>query len=206
MHLRIAQYADKIYFDLADPEWRAVEIDPSGWRVVHEPAGAFRRTAGMAALPVPQPGGSITQLRSFVNLSDANFVLFVAVLVDALLPGHPHPVLYLAGEEGSIKSTTAEDCPQSDRSKHNVSLRTLPRSVRDLFVDAHGAHMLRPTTICRVFTGCFRCALSDHLGQRLWDAQTLYRHGPVVDRRQSPGRPYRPGQRHHPFRSQPIVP
>jgi hypothetical protein len=141
VYLRLAESRGKIYVDLCDPEWRAVEIDANGWRITSDPPVRFRRTAGMAALPVPQRGGSIKQLRGFVNLTDAGFVLFVSALLDAFRPSRPHPVLYLAGEEGSAKSTAAK-IARSLIDPNNVPLRNLPGTVRDLFVAVHGSHML----------------------------------------------------------------
>ena len=58
----------------------------------------------MRALPLPQRDGSIAQLKQFVNISDNAFVLFVAVLLDALRSERPHVVLNLIGKEGSGKS------------------------------------------------------------------------------------------------------
>jgi hypothetical protein len=34
VHVRIAEHCGCIYIDLADEEWRAVEISASGWRIV----------------------------------------------------------------------------------------------------------------------------------------------------------------------------
>ena len=107
VHLRAAEFGGRIYLDLADEEWRTIEIDSEGWRVLGDAPIRFRRTSSMRALPVPQRGGSIDQLRRFVNLSANDFILFVAGLLDALRPGRPHPVLFLTGEEGSAKSTAA---------------------------------------------------------------------------------------------------
>src|SRR5262245_26272993 len=53
VHVRIAEHAGHIYLDLADEQWRAVEIGPDGWRVIGCPPVRFRRPAGMLALPVP---------------------------------------------------------------------------------------------------------------------------------------------------------
>src|SRR5215468_7537455 len=76
VHVRLAEHADHIYLDLADERWRAVEIAPGGWRVVGSPPVRFRRAAGVLALPTPEPGGSIEELASFLNLSSRNdFVL-----------------------------------------------------------------------------------------------------------------------------------
>jgi hypothetical protein len=139
--LRAAKFGGKIYLDIGDPEWHIVEIDGTGWRMIQDPPVRFRRTAGTAALPLPQHGGSIAQLRRLVNLSDSGFVLYVSWLLDALCPGRPHPVLYLAGEEGSAKSTAAR-IARSLVDPSNVPLRTLPTTVRDLFVSAHGSRAL----------------------------------------------------------------
>ena len=166
VHLRVAEYDGKIYLDLADSEWRAAEIDASGWRVVHDPPVRFRRTAGMAALPMPQPGGSITQLRQFVNLSDPHFILYVATIVDALRPGFPHPVLYLAGETGSGKSWLAEirrkltDPSTEDSTAGDADLRTLPSTIRDLFVSAYNTYALTFDNV-----SAFSPAISDTLCQ-----------------------------------------
>jgi hypothetical protein len=79
VHVRIAEHAGHIYLDLADEHWRAVDIGPDGWRVIECPPVRFRRPAGMLPLPVPQQGGSIESLNSFLNLASRDdFVLIVA--------------------------------------------------------------------------------------------------------------------------------
>src|SRR6516165_4438646 len=59
VHIRVAEHDGRVYLDLADEHWRAVEIDADGWRVVSCPPVRFRRAAGMLPLPVPTEGGSI---------------------------------------------------------------------------------------------------------------------------------------------------
>jgi hypothetical protein len=79
VHVRVAGADGKLYVDLGDDSWRAVEIDADGWRIVDNPPVRFRRAAGMQALPIPQRGGSIATLRRFLNVqSDNDFVLVVA--------------------------------------------------------------------------------------------------------------------------------
>src|SRR5262249_3102937 len=51
VHVRIAEHAGRIYLDLADEHWRAVEIGPGEWRVNRCPPVRFRRPAGMLPLP-----------------------------------------------------------------------------------------------------------------------------------------------------------
>lgn len=139
--LRAAKFAAKIYIDIGDAEWHVVEIDADGWRLIQDSPVRFRRTAGMTELPLPEHGGSIEQLRPLVNLSEDGFVLYVSWLLDALCPGRPHPVLYLAGEEGSAKSTVAK-IARSLVDNNAVPLRNLPTTTRDLFVSAHGSRAL----------------------------------------------------------------
>jgi hypothetical protein len=105
VHVRLAEYDGRIYLDLGDEHWRAIEIGPDGWRVSKSPPVRFRRPAGMLPLPVPQPGGSIEALLPLLNLSSRNdFVLVVAWLLAALRSSGPYPVLAISGEQGSAKT------------------------------------------------------------------------------------------------------
>jgi hypothetical protein len=158
VQLRAADSGGRIYLDLGDEQWRAVEMDKVDWRVV-EPPVRFRRTAAMRPLPLPQRGGSIHQLRRFVNLNESDFILLVAVLVDALRPGKPHPVLYLAGEEGTAKSTLAK-IVRLLIDPSGTPLRTVPGKVRDFFVSAHNNYALSFDNISRITP-----AISDALCQ-----------------------------------------
>jgi hypothetical protein len=109
VHVRIAEQEGHIYLDLADECWRAIEIGPEGWRVIGSPPVRFRRAAGMLPLPVPQAGGSIEALASFLNLRNRNdFVLVVAWLLAALRAGGPYPVLAISGEQGSAKTVLSK--------------------------------------------------------------------------------------------------
>ena len=140
VHLRVAEFEAKIYLDLADESWRAVEIDAEGWRVIDAPPVRFRRTAAMQPLPNPVRGGTIDELRQFVNLNESDFLLSVAFALDTLRVGRPHPVLYLAGGEGTAKSTLTQILG-SLIDPHRLKLRRLP-NVRDLFVAAHNQSIL----------------------------------------------------------------
>src|SRR5260370_6927164 len=96
VHIRIAEHAGHIYLDLADEEWRAVEIGPDGWRVIGCPPVRFRRPAGMLPLPVPQQGGSIESLSSFLNLASRDdFVLILPSFLPPLRSARPYPPLPL---------------------------------------------------------------------------------------------------------------
>jgi hypothetical protein len=62
----------RLYLDLANGTWEAVEIDATGWRVIDDPPVRFPRAAGMQPLPVPVRGGSIEALRPFLNVRTAS--------------------------------------------------------------------------------------------------------------------------------------
>lgn len=164
VHLRTASYDDKLYLDLCDEAWRAVEIDREGWRVIASPPVRFRRTPGMQSLPIPEPGGSIELLRRFLNITrESDFVLVVAWLLAALRDQGPYPVLVLSGEQGSAKSTfTAILRLLVD--PNVASLRAMPRDDRELFIAARNGHLLAfdnlsnlstatSDTLCRLANG-----------------------------------------------------
>jgi hypothetical protein len=109
VHIRTAEHGGRIYLDLADEHWRAVEIGPDGWRVTGSPPVRFRRPAGISPLPVPEPGKSIEVLNSLLNLSNRNdFVLIVAWLLAALRSKGPYPLLAISGEQGSAKTVLSQ--------------------------------------------------------------------------------------------------
>ncbi len=140
VHVRIAEYDDAIYVDLANEQWEAVEINRSGWRVVSSEATPvrFRRPRGMLRLPTPARDGSIEQLRKFINIGGedlAGWRLLVAWLIQALRPTGPYPVLIFQGEQGSAKSTV-ERLLRALVDPSTAPLRTTPRNERDLIIAA----------------------------------------------------------------------
>jgi hypothetical protein len=102
---RLASTDGKIYIDLCDDDYRAVEIDGTGWRVISDPPVWFVRPRSMTRIPCPEQGGSLKLLRPFANLSDEDFVLFISWLVSAANPDGPFFVLSISSEHGSGKSS-----------------------------------------------------------------------------------------------------
>jgi hypothetical protein len=164
VYIRVGGLDGRIYLDLCDEAWRAVEIDADGWRVIDTPPIRFRRTAGMLPLPLPETGGSIEELRPFLNVrSDDEFILAVAFLLAALRDRGPYPPLALFGEHGTAKSTFAKFL-RVLIDPNTVLLRALPRDDRDLYIAATNAHVLGydnisfladwiSDTFCRLSTG-----------------------------------------------------
>jgi hypothetical protein len=142
IHVRLAEQDGLIYLDLADKEWRAVEIGSDGWRVVGSPHVRFKRCAGMLPLPVPQRDGSIGELARFLNLpADNDFILAVSWLLAALRPDGPYPVLAIAGEQGSAK-TALTKILRGLVDPNIAAARSLPREERDLMIATNHGHVL----------------------------------------------------------------
>jgi hypothetical protein len=142
VHLRTAGHNGKIYLDLGDPAWRVVEIDTEGWRVVDRSPVRFTRAKGMLPLPIPVKGGTVHDLRKFINIrNDGDFTLVVAYILAALRPQGPYPILALRGEEGTGKSTLVRII-RSLVDPNKVPLRSLQREERDLYIAASNGHLL----------------------------------------------------------------
>ncbi len=140
--LRVAEHNGSIYLDLADKTWQCVEIDDQGWRIIRAPPCRFRRTAGILPLPRPQKGGSVEALLPFLNLACRNdFVLVVAWLLSALWPHGPYPLLAIAGEQGSAK-TTLTKVLRGLLDPNVAPVRALSRDERELMVSANNGHVL----------------------------------------------------------------
>jgi len=164
VHIRVGELDGRLYLDLGDDTWRAVEIDATGWRVIENPPVRFRRASGMKPMPVPVAGGSIETLRSFLNVqTDADFVLVVVWVLACLRNRGPYPIIVLSGEQGSAKSTFSAIL-RALIDPNTAPLRALPREDRDLFIAASNGHVLAfdnvsglppwiSDTLCRLATG-----------------------------------------------------
>ncbi len=138
IHLRVANHRGKLYLDLCDRAWRAVEIDEEGWRVVERPPPRFHRTRGSQPLPVPERGGGLDELRRFLNVDQRGWILIKAFLVASLRPSVPCPILVAKGEQGAGK-TTACRVISALVDPRTGALRGVPREVRDLTAAARNS-------------------------------------------------------------------
>jgi len=163
-YVRLAEADNRIFLDLCNDEWGVVEIDGEGFRIVANSPVKFIRSKGMLPLPHPTNGGSIEELREFINIdSEESWVLLVGFLLASLSPCGPYPILILQGEQGCGKSTLARVIRELiDPS--GASLRTLPRDVRDLMIAARNAWLMNfdnlsgltdwmSDALCRISTG-----------------------------------------------------
>jgi hypothetical protein len=149
---RIGWLDGKLYLDLADEHWQAIEVSASGWHVVNKCPVAFRRTEGMLPLPIPTLGGSIEDLKPFLHLKPPrhidgvgevhdDWILLIGWILGAFLPNGPHPVLALHGERGTGKSVITKILRRLlDPAKAPATGK--PREPRDLMIAAKNSYTL----------------------------------------------------------------
>ena len=132
----------KLYLDLCDDKWRAIEIDTAGWRVIDSPPIRFIRSRGMLPLPIPQKNGSVEKLGSLINVKSAqDFTLIIAWLLAALRDRGPFPVLVVTGQHGSAKSTLLKILRQLI-DPNVANLRAPPKDPDDLYITATLSHIV----------------------------------------------------------------
>ena len=164
--LRLAEHDGKLYFDLADRDWRVVEISGDGWKIVPSAEAPVRFVRRLAMLPLPEPvtGGKLDEMRSFMNVEDdATWALVASWLVMTLHPSGPYPILSVTGEQGSAKTSFCK-LLRSTVDPNRADLRAVPKDERDLMIAATNSHLMAydnlsgitqelSDSLCRIATG-----------------------------------------------------
>ncbi len=129
---RVAWKGEALWYDMTDARWRAVEIALGAWRLVEQPPTLFKRYGHQEAQVEPQHGGSVHDVLPFVNITDAQQqLLFLVNLVSCFIPGFPHVILNIHGENGSAKTTVFKIMRRLiDPSKTEV--RSFPKEKNEL--------------------------------------------------------------------------
>jgi hypothetical protein len=143
--LRVGWLNGKLYLDLVDSRWRAVEVDANGWRVVDEPSARFCRAKGMLPLPEPQQGDPVigmNRLRSLLRIpDDGDYVIVISALLAALAARGPFVILNFIGEPGAAKTTTVKTLRMLI--DPNLALtRSPPKNEGDVYIAANKSLIL----------------------------------------------------------------
>lgn len=161
---RVGARDGKLFIDLADPDWRTVEIDAAGFRVVKSDGLPFVRSPRMRPLCAPERGGSIEELRRFANVEgDADFFLLIAWLIGSLRDRGPYPILVLNGQQGTGKSLLSR-LLRSLVDPTSPAIQGPPKDEAALIVTAQNCHLLTldnlsfidaaiSDALCRLATG-----------------------------------------------------
>jgi hypothetical protein len=166
--VRIGGHDGRIYLDLCNDDWQAIEIDADGWRLVDKSPIRFIRSSGMLPLPMPVKNGTtkdgINALRKFININEgADFALIKAWVLGALYDHGPYPVLALIAQHGAAKSTILKIL-RALIDPNSGDLRAPPRNPDDLYIAASRSHLLPidnvsslpewfSDALCRIATG-----------------------------------------------------
>lgn len=109
IHPRVAYEENVLWYDLADPQWRAVRIDKRGWNIENTPPILFRRYQHMRAQTAPCGSLDPREIFEFINIEDQEMkLLLLAWIISCFIKGFPHPAPMLYGPQGSAKTTASE--------------------------------------------------------------------------------------------------
>jgi len=86
-----------------------VRVAEDGWSIEPEPGAYFLRPNGMPVLDLPEHGGSLDRLWDFARVGEQDRDLVLAWMLQQADPDYEAatPLLYLTGQHGAAKSTTA---------------------------------------------------------------------------------------------------
>jgi hypothetical protein len=140
--VRVAEKDGKIYVDMGDVDWNAIEISGGTWKMVTNPPVKFVRPKGLLPLVVPERGGNIDDLRCLLNAGDDDtWMLIVAWMLQAFWPRGPYAHLSLGGEQGTLKSTMTRMIKMIiDPS--TTALRRMPKNEEDMMIAAKRERVL----------------------------------------------------------------
>ncbi|TSD01068.1 MAG: hypothetical protein Greene101415_471, partial [Parcubacteria group bacterium Greene1014_15] len=109
IHPRVACEDDVWWYDLADPQWRAVRIDKNGWTIENTPPILFRRYQHMRAQVIPSGLSDPREIFEFINIENEEMkLLFLVWIISCFVKGFPHPAPMMYGPQGSAKTTASE--------------------------------------------------------------------------------------------------
>lgn len=107
LNLRSAYHDGSIYYDLADSNWRAIKVSPSGCEILEQPPILFVRNKNTKEQVEPIFHGDLRLLINHVRIPNPDDqLLFLVYIVTSLIPMIPHPLLVFCGEKGAAKSTS----------------------------------------------------------------------------------------------------
>ena len=164
VYLRVARLTDRIYIDLCDDRWRAIEVTREGWRVVEDHPVKFRRNRNAAPLVIPVHQGNTDLIHPFLATDEDNVPLIKGFVLCALAGVSPFPIMGVSGEQGSVKSTLCRVIKRLIDPVHKGELGVMPEDSKGFASDATNEYLLvyenvskitpeQSDNLCRVSTG-----------------------------------------------------
>lgn len=146
----------KLYLDLGDEDWQAVEIDKDGWRIISDPPVKFRRSGGGLPLPLPvqgDPEAGISLLGDLIRPQQPEHLkLLIGSLVSYLRPGYPFVGLQFDARPGSAK-TSSQRVVESLIDPQAAETPGPPSNEGDLNTAAQGQWLVRFDNVSSITAG-----------------------------------------------------
>ena len=137
--IRVNEHGGKLYLNMGD--WRVVEIGPDGWAVLDHAMFPIIRQPHSLVFPDPERGGTIADLRPFVNADDKQFKMVVAYILAALRKSLEYPILFLHGAP-DVGKTTMTNLISSLVDPTYSTGADLPSDKKDLGIHALHRHLV----------------------------------------------------------------
>lgn len=132
LSLRVAFKEGSIWYDLTDPNYRAVEITENGWKVISDVPILFKRSPVQKEQVIPKSGGTIKTFSNFINIADeSQRILHEVSTVANFIPHIARPLQMYIGSQGSAKSTASKST-KSVTDPAKIELITLNGEIREL--------------------------------------------------------------------------
>jgi putative DNA primase/helicase len=181
--VRLGYVGEAIYLDLGNKAGDIVEITKDGWSICPAAPVRFAQPRGMEALPRPRKRGKIDPLWGLLNVPEQDRVLVAAWLLMALNPHGPYPGLFISGEQGSAKTTTARNL-RGLIDPNKCLMRNMGGEEETLVLAARNALILgldnlstisqeKSDALCRIMTGggLGKRQLFTDEGEIIWDVK-----------------------------------
>jgi|APSaa5957512535_1039671.scaffolds.fasta_scaffold01651_6 hypothetical protein len=111
IYTRIAMVKNIIYYDLATPDWKIVQITNESVTVLdyNEYMPIFVRTQSQLpqVIPVSSDEDALTELVKLLRIQPLDVQIIKSHLISMFVEAYPMPIMAITGEHGSIKSTLA---------------------------------------------------------------------------------------------------
>lgn len=143
VYVRVTEDGGHTYLDLGNKLWQVAKVTSNGWEITQNTPVKFIRPRGMLEFPQPVKGGSVEDLRKFINLQndEESWVLLISYLLFSLTSKGPFPILIVQGEQGSAKSTFCR-VVRSLIDPATSPLRSMPTNIRDLMLAAQNGWLM----------------------------------------------------------------
>ena len=163
VHVRLAHGDEATYIDLGRRDCKCVKIDKAAVTVIDEPPINFIRPKGFGELPLPEAGGSLSDLQEVLGLDSPAFMLTVAFIISFFCPIGPRFGMIVQGEQGSGKSVLTStlkglldpsivDRTRMPRSEHELAIMAEQNAVL-VFDNASGLPWELSDFLCTLLTG-----------------------------------------------------